>query len=536
LHCALNRRGIKNSNLAIADFSALEFKMVKQIAMRHFSGGNGTFAAGIEVLKAGCEQARRAIEGALADWQGEIQLENISHDPTHRANQDWDAELRLGLALHLQAAHAWVAGEGVSCRITPGAMEYTTGSGLIFWWSRWDHDPGYSFFVKHPTGRFPNGSSLRLTLEAAGWHVNSYDAGGKFIRTEEPLSIVDGVSVEVSTDVAWEETAGDATVKSGEGNLTWLGLKEEVAIRHDGEWAGQTSAVNLDKLPSFVTTLRSQKERLEKDEAIAARFLEKDSARVTLRQKGHLLLNVGGRLVVAYEKPGNQGIRLVGLEPKGSLVGRHMDVDHLGAAIDRLTLAKKVAEGQAVSELFRLLRLTGIPADWDFTVGGQTFRPLAGGRGFLRIAGGHEEYLYARGVVKPPTDDPYDYPAYFAAGGGSRMGRKRGDGDWPEKVVEGPCTGVFQVALDLDQCKDPGVLAAIEKAKGGLLLETVKGVIDALAQTAMRSPLRHLVFAGHVFSLSTTISLDSPFEVIRWYVVKLPDNQEDFEVFKWKKE
>ncbi len=147
---------------------------MKQIAWCHIRGGNGSFAAGVAAMKKSCEAAARAIEMAVREWSDKVALLNVSHDPTGRAAQDWDEELKLGLALHLQASHGWIAGAKQKCKITAGEMEYTTGSGLTFGWSRWEMDPGYSFFVVHPSGQFPQESTLRASLEAGEWRIETY--------------------------------------------------------------------------------------------------------------------------------------------------------------------------------------------------------------------------------------------------------------------------------------------------------------------------------------------------------------------------
>jgi hypothetical protein len=46
-------------------------------------------------------------------------------------------------------------------------------------------DPGYTFWVKHPSGAFPPQSTLRATLKAAGWRIESYDGDGNNVTGTE---------------------------------------------------------------------------------------------------------------------------------------------------------------------------------------------------------------------------------------------------------------------------------------------------------------------------------------------------------------
>jgi hypothetical protein len=147
------------------------------MAVCSFRGGDA-FASGIENLKATCESARQAIEKAEKEFGRQIPE---LHVPRNRDNA---AELRLGLLLHLQASFAWTAPK-VKCSASADALQYTTGSGLSFGWDHWEMAPGYTFWVKHPSGMFPVGSTLRAALEAAGWQVESYDADGRHISAEE---------------------------------------------------------------------------------------------------------------------------------------------------------------------------------------------------------------------------------------------------------------------------------------------------------------------------------------------------------------
>lgn len=145
----------------------------KQIAMRSFPGGNGTFASALEGLRDVVHVAEQVCAAAQAYLPAAETI--VSLDPTGRAGEDWREEERWAVALTRLAIQQ--GAEPVEVRTTFGRCECRMASGLRFYWDRWEMEAGYTLGVAHPTGQFPPGSSLRLDLEASGWKINTYVEG-----------------------------------------------------------------------------------------------------------------------------------------------------------------------------------------------------------------------------------------------------------------------------------------------------------------------------------------------------------------------
>jgi hypothetical protein len=137
---------------------------MKQTASYHVSDNSKeAFKKGIEALKKASEKAAQVIEKAEKEWNKKVAL---------LIDARFNDELGLGVAMQLEALYGWCTGDKVSCMATPGKIKYTTDSGLSFGWNRWESNPGYSFFIVHPTGRFPEGSTLLDTLMKQGWTIS----------------------------------------------------------------------------------------------------------------------------------------------------------------------------------------------------------------------------------------------------------------------------------------------------------------------------------------------------------------------------
>jgi hypothetical protein len=338
--------------------------MKKQIAMKSFTGGNGAFQEGIESLKTACTAARRALEGAESGFGPVVLMEKISHDPTGRADGDWDLDLRLGMVLSLQATHSWVAPK-VECRIQPGRLEYTTGSGLIFGWERWDDQPGYTFWVKHPTGSFPYNSSLRPALEKEGWRINSYDESG-FVRTESSLMFISGQRV--------EELAGVEKVDLDFDRSRWRSWWDKVLgcnLQLDGRFG---RGYDLGRISLLVEELQGCRSQLISDEKIIREVLATTVHGLTLRAEGWLCLRIDGRPIGVLGD--REKFDLIGLwpekDPESGAVGRGMSLRQIDEMIASLQEAMKIiAENEiGYGMLFTVLEITRMPICYGTAVRG----------------------------------------------------------------------------------------------------------------------------------------------------------------------
>lgn len=337
--------------------------MKKQVAMKQFRGGNGTFSQGLRELRSAVESADQALRAAERYLPAPKPASECD-DPTRRTHEDRAEERRWIAALMEQA---WQTGITIcSCRVTFGRCDYRTGSGLEFYWDRWDSDPGYTFGVIHPKGSFPDDSSLRPALEQAGWQINTYSEKGKFLRTEEPLVFIDNHRIEVvavEEDKMWETFAAH---RDGKGVLLWgeKCFSPEGKRQKEGESLQGYQAFDPTDIPLVLERLLRRKELMEKDRQVLSRFFQETVQGLALNRAGQMLVSIDDRQMVVY---GNRDdFRVVGLwaesksdgEPWG---GRFTDEAHLASHIDRLSRAVETAKGEVgFDTLFGLAEVFGI--------------------------------------------------------------------------------------------------------------------------------------------------------------------------------
>jgi len=139
--------------------------IITQIASKSFIG----FMEGLNALR----DIVKSVDHALSNAEQKIPKGEMPYG--FEGDDSISLEGRWSVALTLQALCS--GGQSNSIRVTHGSVLYRTVSGLEFGWARLNMEEGYFFRVKHPSGAFPEGSTLLDALKGARWDIFTYHDG-----------------------------------------------------------------------------------------------------------------------------------------------------------------------------------------------------------------------------------------------------------------------------------------------------------------------------------------------------------------------